>query len=70
MKVKVIEEFRDKHTGELRRIGDILDITAEREKEILSVGRLVEQVTGSAAGRKGKQSRKEVTKNEQERRND
>ena len=34
MKVKVIEEFRDKHTGELRRIGDILDITAEREKEI------------------------------------
>ncbi len=55
MKVKVIEEFRDRHTGELRRIGDILDITAEREKEILSVGRLVERVTGSAAGRKAKQ---------------
>jgi len=53
MKVKVIEEFRDRHTGELRRIGDILDITAEREKEILSVGRLVERV--SAAGRKAKQ---------------
>ena len=55
MKVKVIEEFRDKHTGELRRIGDILDIRAEREKEILSVGRLVERATGSAAGRKAKQ---------------
>ena len=55
MKVKVIEEFRDRHTGELRRIGDILDITAGREKEILSVGRLVERVTGSAAGRKAKQ---------------
>ena len=37
MKVKVIEEFRDRHTGELRRIGDILDITSEREKEILSL---------------------------------
>ena len=37
MKVKVIEEFRDRHTGELRRIGDILDITAEREKRSFSV---------------------------------
>ena len=58
MKVKVIEEFRDRHTGELRRIGDILDITAEREKEILSVGRLVERVTGSAARKKSKAERK------------
>ena len=55
MKVKVIEEFRDRHTGELRRIGDILDITSEREKEILSVGRFIERVAGSAAGRNVKQ---------------
>lgn len=44
MKVKVTTEFKDKHTGELHRSGDILDLNIQRINEILSVGGFIELV--------------------------
>ena len=41
MKVKVTRKFTDKYTGELYNKGDLLEITEERYKEILSVGEFV-----------------------------
>ena len=55
MKVKVIEEFRDRHPGNCEELGIFWTSQPRGKKEILSVGRLVERVTGSAAGRKAKQ---------------
>ena len=42
MKVKVVNEFRDKYTSELYTVGTELEITEERYDEIVKVGRLVE----------------------------
>ena len=53
MKALVKETFNDKHTGELHKVGDILEITDERFAEILTVAPLVEAIpedTGDAAG--------------------
>lgn len=53
MKALVKETFNDKHTGELHKAGDILEITDERFAEILTVAPLVEAIpedTGDAAG--------------------
>lgn len=36
MKLTVIKSFTDKLTGELRRIGEIIDVDAERGNELLS----------------------------------
>lgn len=45
MKVIVLRKFLDKHTGEVHKPGDILEITEERFAEILKVGKLVEKVS-------------------------
>ena len=45
MKAKVLQLFRDKHTGELHAEGSTITISKERYEEILSVGPLVEAVT-------------------------
>lgn len=45
MKVKVLRKFLDKHTGEVHKPGDVLEITEERFEEILKVGKLVEKVS-------------------------
>lgn len=53
MKALVKETFNDKHTGELHKVGDILEITDERFAEILTVAPLVEAIpedAGDAAG--------------------
>lgn len=42
MKVKVISEFKDKYTETLHKIGDELEMPAERINEILKVGRFIE----------------------------
>ena len=42
MKVKVIHEFTDRHTKELYRIGDELDLPVKRVNEIVRVGGLIE----------------------------
>ena len=44
-KVKCLKTFRDKHTGKIRKVGAIFDVTEERFKEILSVDALVEKHT-------------------------
>lgn len=47
MKVKVKTEFKDKHTGELHRSGDVLDLNIQRINEILTVGSFIELVEQS-----------------------
>ena len=44
MKVKVIRDFKDKHTNQLRVAGEVFECTAARLKEIQSVGDFVEKV--------------------------
>lgn len=44
MKYKVIENFKDKYTGERHTVGEILEITKERAEEILSKGNLITKV--------------------------
>ena len=45
MKAKVLKRFKDKHTGEVYKAGDIITITKKRFKEILEVDALVEEFT-------------------------
>lgn len=44
MKVKVIEKFKDKTTGKVRKVGETFDCTKKRFDEILTVGKFVEEV--------------------------
>lgn len=44
MKVKVIKPFIDKHTGEIYKENQVLEITKTRAKEILSVGNYIEEI--------------------------
>lgn len=44
MKVKVIRDFNDKHTKQLRVAGEVFECTAARLKEIQSAGDFVEKV--------------------------
>ena len=41
--VRCLENFRDKHTGEIHKAGDIFKVSEERYNEILAVGALVEK---------------------------
>lgn len=43
MKVKVIKNFKDKHTGEFHKTGKVMNISKKRYEEILTVGKLVEE---------------------------
>lgn len=45
MKAKVLKRFRDKYSGEIYEVGEVLTITKKRFKEILEVDALVEEVT-------------------------
>lgn len=40
-KYEVIKKFRDKHTAELHKVGDEIEITKQRADEILSKGAFV-----------------------------
>lgn len=42
MKVIVKHNFEDKHTGEFKTIGTVMEITEERMKEIQKVGDFIE----------------------------
>lgn len=44
MKVRVKAEFKDKYTGKLHKIGDGLEMSAERINEVLKVGSFIELV--------------------------
>lgn len=47
MKVKVLKKFRDKHTGEIYKRGEIITVSKKRFAEILTVAPLVEEVKES-----------------------
>ena len=49
MKVKVLKPFRDKVTGEKRKVGDEFTCTKKRYFEILSVDLLVEEIKEETA---------------------
>lgn len=44
MKAKVLQKFKDKHTGEIHKVGDVITISEERFEEILTVAPLVEAI--------------------------
>ena len=45
MEVKVLEKIRDKHTGEIHKVGDVFKVTKKRLAEIESVSKdLVEVI--------------------------
>lgn len=39
VKVKVINEFIDRHTGQLHKVGEVFEVTEKRLKEIKSASR-------------------------------
>lgn len=41
--VKCLQNFRDKHTGKIRKAGDVFKVTEDRFDEILKVGKFVEK---------------------------
>lgn len=45
MKAKVLKDFKDKYTGERHTAGETIDVSKERFDEILTVDKLVEEVT-------------------------
>lgn len=58
MKVVVTHEFKDKHTGELHKIGSELDLQVNRVNEILKTGnfiRISEQENGNSAQNDGEE---------------
>ena len=44
MKVKVLTKFKDKHSGKIHKAGDILIISKDRFKEIMTVAPLVVEI--------------------------
>lgn len=56
MKVKVLKQFKDKHTSEVYKAGKILNISKERFEEILTVGKLVEEIKETKATKPTKET--------------
>lgn len=52
MKVEVIKEFVDKRTDDLRKVGEVFEVSATRLKEIQSKGEYVKVVSQSQKGKK------------------
>jgi len=44
MKAKVLKPFKDKYSGEIYKVGQIVTVSKERFEEILTVAPLVEKV--------------------------
>lgn len=49
MKAKVLKRFKDKHTGKVYKVGEIITVTKKRFAEILETAPLVEEVTEEEA---------------------
>lgn len=64
MKVKVTVEFKDKHTGKMRKVGDILDLEVQRINEILSIGSFIELVEQKQEDENSVEKEKQVRKKE------
>ena len=41
-KAKVVQSFRDKHTDKIYKVGETLELTQTRIKEILKVGQFIQ----------------------------
>lgn len=41
---KVIVRFRDKKTGKIYKVGDVVKFTKKRAEEILKVGKFIEEI--------------------------
>ncbi len=53
MKVRVLENFRDKYDKNIRyKKDDVIEITKKRYNEILKVGKLVEEIKEPKKGEK------------------
>ena len=66
MKVKVIQKFTDKYTGELYNKGDLLEITEERYNEIMSVGNFVFKIAQDDVGDVVSEDANTLSNNEEE----
>lgn len=62
MKVKVIEEFRDKYTKKIHILNKVMEITEERYNEILTVGNFVEEIKEEPKAEPKKTTKKATTK--------
>ncbi len=63
MKVKVIEEFRDKYTKKIHKVNKVMEITKERYDEILTVGNFVEEIKEEPKEAAPKKTTKKATTN-------
>lgn len=48
MKARVMMPFKDKETGKMRKVGEVIEVTPTRFKEIKKSGRYVAPVTEEA----------------------
>lgn len=48
MRVEVTKRFKDKHTGEIRQVGEIYEVTKERYAEITEAGDYVAVIVEDA----------------------
>ncbi len=48
MKAKVLVKFKDKKSGKIHKVGDIINVSKARFEEILTVGNLVEEYKDEA----------------------
>lgn len=56
MKVKVLKKFKDKYTGKIYKVGEVLNIKKERFEEILTKGEFVEKVEAEKADEKAEET--------------
>jgi len=61
MKVRVLRKFKDKHTGKMHMAGETITVTKERFEEILTVDKLVEEVTEEATEDVTEEATEDVT---------
>lgn len=55
MKVKVVKNFKDKHTGQSHKVGDVFVVNKKRFEEILSVGPFVEEFSDKESKEESKE---------------
>lgn len=56
MKAKVLKKFKDKKTGKIHKVGDIINVSKERFEEILKVDALVEACSAEPKAAKNEEA--------------
>lgn len=49
MKVKVLKAFKDKYTGQMYKVNEVISVTKKRYTEIVKIAPLVEEVKEESA---------------------